>query len=532
LTISAVGDCVLGADDRYVSKQGSQTFFEMASHKDTSYFLSGVKDILSEDDLTFANLENVLMAYADPQDKEPKPEQGNRAFWFYGPPNNVNILKQGGIDIVNIANNHSHDYQEAGYNETAEILTKAGIPFAGYDNPALVTKNGIRVGSLGFNLLGKNERGVNMAQFKQDAADKIKALKSECDILVAQIHWGDEGSSMPNATQVDVGHFLIDAGADIVLGHHTHVLQPTERYKDKYIVYSLGNFCYGGIQWPSYDSALTAIWQLDITLDSQGLTLAQPKIIPCSITSDTTFKTNDYRPRPLTDDDLLAQNVRTRLAVMATEELQTHMGWDASGPRHAYAPLTAQNAQAMVDAQKYIPGLKKDIRYFSSNNFLKQPFYVSNTAYLRKGTAEKLKKVVADLNSQNLSLMVWDAYRPPEAQWKMWEAQPDPRYIADPHAGYSKHSYGTTLDVTLVNAQGAELEMPTEFDDFSPVASHDPSNITDPEVRKNLQTLRQVMETHGFIIYFDEWWHYTDAEADAYGPVLNVAELLEQPLSP
>ncbi|MCL1917309.1 MAG: CapA family protein [Peptococcaceae bacterium] len=321
LTISAVGDCVLGADDRYVSQNGSLTFFDMAHYKDTSYFLSGVKGILSKADVTFANLENVLLSYADPQNQEPKPEQGNKGFWFYGLPSYVTILKQGGIDIVNIANNHSHDYQDAGYTETTNILTKAGIPFTGYDDPALVTKNGIRVGSVGLNLLGKNERGVDMTQFKQDAADQIKHLKSKSDIIVVQIHWGDEGSSMPNSTQVDVGHFLIDAGADIVLGHHPHVLQPTELYKDRYIVYSLGNFCYGGIQWPGYDSALTAIWQIEISLDTRGhLTLADPKVIPCSITGDLTFQTNDYRPIPITDD-LFVQNVHARLAVMTMEEL-------------------------------------------------------------------------------------------------------------------------------------------------------------------------------------------------------------------
>ncbi|MCL1917943.1 MAG: CapA family protein [Peptococcaceae bacterium] len=531
LTISAVGDCVLGADDRYVSQKGSLTFFDMAQNKDTSYFLAGVKGILGKDDMTFANLENVLISYADPQNQEPKPEQGNRGFWFYGSPHYVNILKQGGIDIVNIANNHSHDYQDAGYTETANILTQEGIPFTGYDDPALVTKNGIRVGSVGFNLLGKNERGVDMTQFKQDAAEQIKQLKSKSDVIVAQIHWGDEGSNMPNATQVDVGHFLIDAGADIVLGHHPHVLQPTELYKDRYIVYSLGNFCYGGIQWPGYDTSLTAIWQIEISLDNkEHLTLATPKVVPCSITGDPAFQINDYQPIPLTDD-LLVQNVHARLAVMTTIELQAHMGRrDSLDVQYAYAPLTTKNAQTMVDAQKYISGLKKDMRYFTGNNFLKRPFYGSDKVYLRKGTAEKLKKVVNDLKAQNLSLMIWDAYRPPEAQWKMWEVMPDPLYIADPNTGYSKHSYGTTVDVTLADAQGKAVKMPTDFDDFSPVASHDLSNITDEEARKNLQILRHVMEANGFKIYFNEWWHYTDADDDSYGPVLDVMKLLEQPL--
>ncbi|MCL1852146.1 MAG: CapA family protein [Peptococcaceae bacterium] len=529
MKISAVGDCTLGCDDRYASSSVAKTFFDLAKTKDETYYLANVAHILCNDDLTFANLEGVLTADTHQHALEPKPEQGNNAYWFYGAPNYVDILKKGGIDIVNIANNHSHDYQDGGYAETAAILAEAGIAYTGYDEQALVTVNGIRVGSIGLNLLGKNERGVDIEEFLDNAAAQIEALRPECDLLVVQIHWGDEGVKTPNLRQVNVGHFLIDKGVDVVLGHHSHMLQPTEIYKDRYIVYSLGNFCFGGNQSVNSDTKLTGIWQLDVTVDGRGrVTLAAPEVIPCSVNSNPSMVANDYQPTPI-EDAALAQNAVERLAVLTTEELQNRVGQEFPENPYNYAPLTTQNAGNMVEALQYVPGLKKDIRYYTDRNFLQQPFYDSDKAYLRKSTAEKLKGVVAELKEHNLSLLIWDAYRPPEAQWKMWEAVLDPRYIADPNKGYSRHSYGTTIDATLADANGLAVEMPTDFDDFSVLANHDLGNVESEEARKNVQLLRQVMEKHGFEIYYNEWWHYQDAGGGGYGPVLDLSAVLEKP---
>ncbi|MCL1790374.1 MAG: CapA family protein [Peptococcaceae bacterium] len=529
ITISAVGDCTLGCDTRYASNSVAKTFFDVAKTKDASYFLANVAPTLRGADLTFANLEGVLTADVTRLTQEPKPEQGNKAYWFYGPPNYVDILKLGGIDVVTVANNHSHDYKDEGYEETAAILTEAGIPFTGYDEPVVITRNDIRVGSIGLNLLGKNERGVDIEAFLDNAGAQIGNLRANCDLLVVQIHWGDEGVRMPNLRQVNVGHLLIDMGADIVLGHHSHVAQPTEFYKGRYIVYSLGNFCFGGNQTVSSDTKLTGIWQLEATVDGEGrLSLAAPKVIPCSVNSDVNSVANDYQPTPLTDS-VPAQSAVERLAVLSTEELQKRMGLVFPENPYHYAPLTDKSAGNMVEALQYVPGLKKDIRYYSDRNFLQGSFYDSDKVYLRKSTAEKLKGVVAELKEYGLALLIWDAYRPQEAQRKMWEAVPDARYIANPDTGYSRHTYGTAVDVTLVDAYGAEVVMPTDFDNFSVLANHDLSNIESEDARNNLQVLRRVMENNGFEIYYNEWWHYEDVDSGKYGPVLDLLKVLEKP---
>lgn len=157
----------------------------------------------------------------------------------------------------------------------------------------------------------------------------------------------------------------------------------------------------------------------------------------------------------------------------------------------------------------HIPGIVVELRYATADNFTGQQIYTFQDAYLRYGTVKKLQAVQADLQEQGLSLKIWDAFRPTDAQFKLWEICPNPNYVANPNKGFSSHSRGNTVDVTLVYADGTELEMPTGFDDFSPLANRDYSDCT-IKTADNAKLLENLMIQHGFSGYYGEWWHFSD----------------------
>lgn len=162
-----------------------------------------------------------------------------------------------------------------------------------------------------------------------------------------------------------------------------------------------------------------------------------------------------------------------------------------------------------VKVRDYIPDLVVELKYSTSNNFTGQVVYDFTEVYLRYSTVLKLMKVQDELREQGLRLKVWDAFRPLEAQQKLWNAKPDPTYISNPQTGTNSHSRGHTVDVTLVNAEGRELEMPTGFDEFSSYADRDYSDCTDAAA-KNAMLLQNVMEKHGFKGLQSEWWHFSE----------------------
>ena len=164
-----------------------------------------------------------------------------------------------------------------------------------------------------------------------------------------------------------------------------------------------------------------------------------------------------------------------------------------------------------VPVLDYIPDLVVDLRYASEDNFTGKQIYPFRDAYLRYGTVKRLLMAQEILVSQGLGLKLWDAFRPVSAQFALWETCPDPRYVADPRTGNSSHSRGNTVDITLVDASGRELTMPTSFDDFSALADRDYSDCTE-EAAKNALLLQSVMEEAGFKGYSGEWWHFSDVD--------------------
>ena len=183
-------------------------------------------------------------------------------------------------------------------------------------------------------------------------------------------------------------------------------------------------------------------------------------------------------------------------------------------------PIAVNDFQPLKDTDfvrldEYIPSVDVKLAYYTENNFTHQRLYDSPVAYLRKGTADKLKKVSEEVGRKGYRIRVLDAYRPPRVQFQMWEKYPDSRFVANPHKGFSNHSRGCALDLTLIDEKGNELDMPSAFDEFSPRADRDYSDISKIE-RANAEYLEQVMIRHGFVSVRYEWWHFVDSERDKY----------------
>jgi len=165
----------------------------------------------------------------------------------------------------------------------------------------------------------------------------------------------------------------------------------------------------------------------------------------------------------------------------------------------------------LVRVRDYIPDIQEDLKYATSENFTGSVIYSFQDTYLRYGTVKKLSCVQEELRVLGLSIKIWDGFRPISAQFRLWEIYPNDTYVANPNQGFSNHSRGNAVDVTLVDSNGAELEMPTAFDDFSGKADRNYSEIP-PLPRANAELLEQIMQKHGFQGYYGEWWHFNDTQ--------------------
>ena len=177
-------------------------------------------------------------------------------------------------------------------------------------------------------------------------------------------------------------------------------------------------------------------------------------------------------------------------------------------------PTEPESEDVFVRVLDYIPEASQQLMYATADNFTGQVIYDFEDAYLRWGTVKKLKLVCEDLAQMDLYIKIWDGFRPVSAQFALWEVCPDSTYVANPNKGYSSHSRGNTIDLTLVDAGGREVEMPTGFDDFSSKADRDYSDCSETAAN-NAEILEILMEKHGFTGYSGEWWHYSDTTSYA-----------------
>ena len=188
-----------------------------------------------------------------------------------------------------------------------------------------------------------------------------------------------------------------------------------------------------------------------------------------------------------------------------------------TAPPETLPPATIVNTlpvpapEDFVRVLDYIPSARQELLYATDRNFTGQVIYDFTDAYLRYGTVKKLIAVSEDLAQLGLSLKIWDGFRPVSAQFRLWEVCPDPAFVANPQKGHSSHSRGNTVDITLVDTDGNELEMPTGFDDFSKKADRDYSDCTETAA-SHAELLEILMEKHGFRGYSAEWWHFSDTD--------------------
>ncbi len=171
--------------------------------------------------------------------------------------------------------------------------------------------------------------------------------------------------------------------------------------------------------------------------------------------------------------------------------------------------MTQRRDEDYEKVADYIPEVAVELKFATASNFTGSVVYDFTDAYLRYSTVLKLMQVQQELREQGYLLKIWDAFRPMDAQQTLWEANPDANYISDPDTGTNSHSRGNTVDVTLVNAAGEELEMPTIYCEFSTYADRNYSDCTDVAAA-NAQLLQDVMEKYGFEGLDSEWWHFTD----------------------
>lgn len=281
ITISAAGDVTLSSD---IKQRKDINFFSVYDKvKDNGYFFKNVKPIFEKDDMTLINFEGTLSNRGSRVDKK----------WaFRGKPSYIDILKEGSVEAVAFANNHVKDYGEVSYTDTIDSFNKAGIVYSSYSTVGIYEVKGIKIG-----MISIQECGVAKKTYEDTLRKAIKAVKKKKpDLLIVSFHWGIEYTYKPNKAQIDLSRMAIDeGGADLVLGHHPHVLQPIEKYKDAYIVYSFGNFCFGGNTNPPDKD--TIIYQQTFTFRNDKLVPDDNvRIIPCSVSSVTTK--NNYQPTP------------------------------------------------------------------------------------------------------------------------------------------------------------------------------------------------------------------------------------------
>ena len=278
LTVTFAGDCTLGTDINYENERSFNSRWQ-AEEGDATYFLRNVADLFGSDDLTVVNMEGALTKGGERADKK---------FAFRGKPEYAKILSSASVEAATLANNHSQDYGQTGYDDTIAALDAEGVQSFGYDRIAYMDVKGVKVALIG------SYFPEDSAENTKEMTDNIAAARAEgAQLVIVYVHWGQEHEYDITEGQQTAGRAAIDAGADLVVGSHPHVVQGWEVYQGRYIVYSLGNFCFGGNTNPDDKDCL--IFQQTFTVT--GDTVAKNDdvdFIAASVSTET--DRNTYQP--------------------------------------------------------------------------------------------------------------------------------------------------------------------------------------------------------------------------------------------
>ncbi len=287
VTMTFAGDCTIGNEERLTRKDYS--FTAIAARQGYGYFFSQMLPLFSQDDLTVVNFEGVL--------KEDDDQRVQKPLCFRGLPQFAGILPLGSVEAVNLSNNHAGDYGVKGRNSTMAALAQAGVGMFNDTTAYLYHKGNVTIAFVGF-------VGTGFFTRKQAYFKLIADLRAAgANAVVCTMHFGKEYASVHNQQQENMARAMIDAGADLVIGHHPHVLQGMEVYQNRNIFYSLGNFVFGGNA--EVRALQCLVTQVKLTFDDQGVYLGQQaRVYPAHISGDA--QNNDYQPRLVTGEDALA----------------------------------------------------------------------------------------------------------------------------------------------------------------------------------------------------------------------------------
>ena len=303
ITITCTGDLTIGGDNYH--HKGKKFYDELKKNNDDiSFTMSNVRDIFRHDDMTLVNFEGTFTDSKYVPDKK----KGND-FIFNISPSYVNVLTDNYIEAVSLENNHVMDHGDEGYEETIQTLRDAGIVYSTSTQMGVYSVKGIEIAMLSYLCIDRYDKpigGYNNLYEKVEA--DIRATKQLYPIVIVSFHWGIEKYYRPTENQLKMGRLAVDAGADLVVGHHSHRINPIEEYKGVYICYSLGNFCFSGNDRP--DDMNSFIFQTRFKITKNGDVIKNGfRIIPIRITS--LKDKNNYVPTPVTDDMKIEGNINT-----------------------------------------------------------------------------------------------------------------------------------------------------------------------------------------------------------------------------
>ncbi|MBO4471868.1 MAG: CapA family protein [Clostridia bacterium] len=295
MTITCTGDFTIGGDTFH-----NKDIFtpELNAHDgNINFTMSGVRDILTGDDLTIVNFEGTFTdtTYV------PSSKQGNE-FLFSISPSYVNVLTDNGIEAVSLENNHVMDHGEEGFEDTKKTLRDAGVIYSTSDEKGIFEFEGIQVAMLSYLCIDRYGKPFGgYPTFEEKVAADIAEAKQYYPLVIVSFHWGLEPtSSQPNRgykptdNQIRLGRLAVDSGADLVVGHHSHRVQPIECYNGVYICYSLGNFCFAGNKSPKDMTSI--MFQIRYRIKDAKVAYKDFRVIPIRISSKQ--KVNDFIPTP------------------------------------------------------------------------------------------------------------------------------------------------------------------------------------------------------------------------------------------
>lgn len=285
ITISAAGDVTLGTHQEQDYGYSFRQAYDQAENE--SYFFANVYDIFSADDMTLVNLEGPLTLAEEARE--------GQVYSIKGDPEYVNILTAGSVEAVSMGNNHMMDYMQQGRDDTVQAVENAGIVYACEKITGIYEVKGIRIGMISVNEVSQ---GYLVEKTIQNAITELQG--QDTDLILVSCHWGVEREYSPEDYQKILGEKCIDWGADLVIGHHPHVLQGIDEYKGKYIIYSLGNFCFGANRNPADKDSM--IFQQTFTfVDGEKQEDQEIRIIPCSVSSVP--DRNNFQPTPAAGEE-------------------------------------------------------------------------------------------------------------------------------------------------------------------------------------------------------------------------------------